>query len=221
MKDIIPIIQKEWGSFVGSEKGLFAIYAILILVWSFLPFNNLGTFALSGTVWWLFFSVIISGNFSNSAFVAERMNGSMEILLTAGFSRFGVLVGKMMFVIVMSVIIGCLCFSLSLLWVSLLGREGLAPGQSVGFTFVLYVAGTFMNVCAGAWLSIRLSSPRLIPFINILIVGIVCVIFYSLYYSLFISEWALIGLLGLGGFIFCFAAIKDFESEKIIAPIDV
>jgi len=222
MKDIVAVVKKEWHGFAGSEKGIFAIYIILIFVWSFLPLNNsLGSFALSGSIWWLFFSVIVTGNFASSIFVSERLNGSMEILLTSGLSRIGVLAGKILFVVIMSVVIGILCFGLSLCWVFFSGHSGLFPGQSFAFAFLLYLSGTFMNATAGAWMSIRMSSPRLIPFVNILLVGIVCAVYYALSGLISLSSWTLVGLLCLAGCIFCFTAIKDFNGEKIIAPIDV
>jgi ABC-type transport system involved in multi-copper enzyme maturation permease subunit len=216
------ILRKEWRTFIGSEKGVFAVYAILVFSWSFLPlYNNLGSFALGGAVWWLFFSVIVSGNFANTSFVAERMNGSMEVLLTSGFSRDCVLFGKVVFVIIMSVVIGTVCFCLSLLWVVLLGHASMLFGTSLLFAALLYASGTFMNASAGAWMSIRLSSPRLIPFVNILLVGCVCGLYYALYCTVPVSEWLLSCLLFCAGCVFLFLAKKDFNGEKIIAPVDL
>jgi ABC-type transport system involved in multi-copper enzyme maturation permease subunit len=222
MKDMFAILEKEWRTFTGSEKGVFIVYAILILTWSFLPlYNNLGSFALGGTVWWLFFSVIISGNFAQTVFVTERMSGSMEILLTSGFSRDGVLFGKILFVMVMSIAIGGLCIGLSLAWIALKGHAALLPGTSLLYAALLYVAGTFMNAAAGAWMSIRLSSPRLIPFVTILLVGLVCGVYYALFFAVPASEWLLSALLFCAGCVFLALARKDFNGEKIIAPVDV
>jgi ABC-type Na+ efflux pump permease subunit len=222
MKDMFAILEKEWRTFTGSEKGVFIVYAILILTWSFLPlYNNLGSFALGGTVWWLFFSVIISGNFAQTVFVTERMSGSMEILLTSGFSRDGVLFGKILFVMVMSIAIGGLCIGLSLAWIVLEGHVALLFGQSLLYAALLYVAGTFMNASAGAWMSIRLSSPRLIPFVTILLVGLVCGLYYALVRAFPFPEWLLSALLFCAGCVFLALARKDFNGEKIIAPVDV
>jgi ABC-type Na+ efflux pump permease subunit len=222
MNDIRSILTKESRNFTGSEKGVFVVYAILVLVWSFMPlYNSAGSFALGGAVWWLFFSVIVSGNFANSVFVAERMSGSMEILLTCGFSRGGVLFGKVLFIMAMSAIVGTVCFCLSLLWIVVSGRAALALGPSFLYAALLYAAGTFLNATAGAWMSIRLSSPRLIPFVNILFVGCVFAVYYELNFALAVSEWLLCGLLFAAGGIFLALAKKDFDGEKIIAPVDV
>ena len=92
MKDFLLIIRKEWTGFSKSDCGIFFIYGILVLAWSFLLSTNI-TMLLTGTeyLWLVFFSVIVSGNFSNTTFVAERMNGSLEILLTSGIARNAIL----------------------------------------------------------------------------------------------------------------------------------
>lgn len=219
---MLTMLRKEWRNFVGSEKGVFAVYVILVFVWSFMPlYNNFGSFALGGAVWWLFFSVIVSGNFANTVFVAERMSGSMEILLTSGFSRNGVLFGKVLFVMVMSAVIGTVCFGLSLLWVVLSGHAALVLGSSLLYAVLLYSSGTFLNAAAGAWMSIRLSSPRLIPFVNILFMVCVCTAYYVLSRSFPVSEWLLSGLLCVAGAVFLALAKRDFNGERIIAPVDV
>jgi ABC-type Na+ efflux pump permease subunit len=219
VKDILLILKKEWRSFAGSEKGVFAVYGILVFVWSFLPLYN--DLSFGGPVWWLFFSVIVSGNFANTVFVAERLSGSMEILLTSGFSRAGVLMGKIIFVMLMSLAIGGLCFGLSFVWVALTGRLHLYATESFLIGALLYCAGTFMNAAAGAWMSIRLSSPRLIPFVNLLFVGLVFGIYYALRLTAPVPVWLLVVFLAASGIVFLLLAKKDFNGEKIIAPLDV
>jgi ABC-type transport system involved in multi-copper enzyme maturation permease subunit len=222
VRDIALILKKEWRNFTGSEKGVFAVYGILIFVWSFLPlYNAPGSFAFDGAIWWLFFSVIVSGNFANAVFVSERLSGSMEILLTCGFSRNSVLMGKIIFVMLMSVAIGGLCFGLSFVWIAVTGRPQLFAAESLLFGALLYCAGTFMNAAAGAWMSIRLSSPRLIPFVNLLFVGLVCGMYYALRYAVPVSGWLLVLFLAAAGLAFLLLAKKDFNGEKIIAPLDV
>jgi ABC-type transport system involved in multi-copper enzyme maturation permease subunit len=222
MREISVIFGKEWHNFTGSEKGVFAIYGILIFVWSFLPlYNDLGSFAFSGVVWWLFFSVIVSGNFANTVFVSERMSGGMEILLTCGFSRDSVLFGKIVFVMIMSGAIGGLCFGLSFVWIALSGQLYPVVAKAVFLGAMLYCAGTFMNAAAGAWMSIRLSSPRLIPFVNILLIAIVCGVYYAVYYAVPVTVWLLVALLFAAGIVFLALAKKDFHGEKIIAPLDI
>jgi len=221
MNAILSIFKKEWHCFKGSEKGVFIVYSILLFVWSFFPLNNVSTVAMSGSLWWLFFSVIISGNFASTVFVAERLSGSMEILLTSGYSRNAVLFGKMLFVMTLSIVIGILCLGLSFVWIMVSGHSQIAFGQAIFFAALVYSAGTFMNAASGAWLSVVLSSPRLLPFINVLVVGMICAIYSALHIFCGFAEWQLGLLLIIAGFVFLQLAKKEFNSEKIVAPLDV
>ncbi len=211
------IVRKEWKNFLGSERGVFVIYAVLVLFWSFLPLNkDLG----NGPIWWLFFSVIISGNFSNTVFVSERLSGSMEILLTCGFSRDAVLFGKVAFVLLMSIAIGAACFSLSLVWLLLAsGLSHVSVSSETLSSAALFVAGALMNVSCGAWLSIRLQSPRIIPFMTIIILALVVSGFSGLASVCHAPQWILGLVLAAAGGVFLFFAKKEFHGEKVIAPI--
>jgi len=216
MKAIGLVLRKEWTGFLGSERGVFAIYAILILSWSCLPLSQgLG----AGPVWWLFFSIIISGNFSNTVFVSERLSGSMEILLTSGLSREAVLFGKVAFVAIMSIAVGAACLGLAVLWLSLSGSAHGAPipGRLQGIA--LYCAGTIMNVACGAWLSVRMQSPRIIPFISIIIAAVIVSLYFVCAYALSAPQWTLPVLLFAAAFFFFFLARKEFNGEKVVAPI--
>jgi ABC-type transport system involved in multi-copper enzyme maturation permease subunit len=236
VRDILLILKKEWRNFTGSEKGVFVVYGVLIFFWSFLPlsyylphsgaeaFKNqsvLGGFAFNGAVWWLFFSVIVSSSFASSVFIAERMSGSMEILLTSGFSRNSVLFGKVLFVFIICVVIGCCCFGLSSVWIAIASRFYVFSARLIVVSALLYCAGSFMNSTIAAWMSIRLSSPRLVPFANLLISSIIFGM-YSILDKMFdASIWILVLLLVTAGIVFFVLAQKDFHSEKIIAPVDV
>ena len=153
MNDIRLIVRKEWTGFVKSDKWIFIVYGLLIIAWSVLLSTNLAAMATgAGYLWLGFFSVIISGNFSNSTFVAERMSGSLEILLTAGVSRQGILLGKVAFVIVMSSIMGAVCYVAAMVIALLRGEEPaifihLMPA---GKALVLYGVACFMNA-ASRW----------------------------------------------------------------------
>jgi ABC-type Na+ efflux pump permease subunit len=216
MKKINAILGKEWMNFKGSERGVFAIYGILVFFWSFFPLNrDLG----AGPIWWLFFSVIISGNFSNSVFVSERLSGSMEILLTSGFSRKSVLFGKIAFVLCMSVVIGVLCFSMSIVWLSVSGRGGFLSAPEVLYGIGLYCCGAFMNATCGAWLSVRLQSPRIIPFMTIFIMAAMVGCFYLLSYVFGTHLWMLSIVFIAFAVLFLLLAKKDFDGEKVIQPL--
>jgi ABC-type Na+ efflux pump permease subunit len=211
-------MRKEWANFLGSERGVFAIYGILVLSWSFIPLS--GGMA-AGPAWWLFFSVIICGNFTNSVFVSERLSGAMEILLTSGFTRNAVLFGKTAFIASMSIIVGIVCMGLSMVWLEFSARPRESIFQDFYSSVGLYCAGVVMNVACGAWLSVRLHSPRIIPFITIIIMTLIVTAFYCLVYFLSAPRWLLVIILPAFSVIFMYSAKNEFNGEKIIQPIDL
>lgn len=218
MKTVSVILKKEWDNFLGSERGVFAIYGVLVLSWSLLPLSK---DLAAGPVWWLFFSVIISGNFAATVFVSERLNGSMEILLTSGFPRNAVLFGKVAFITLMSTAIGGLCFCFALCWLHLSGRPHALYAGEVLMGAGLYCAGTVMNVACGAWMSLRLQSPRIIPFISILFMAAVMAAYYGLSYLVAAPQWTLIVVLVFAAAFFLYRAKKEFDGEKVIQPINL
>jgi hypothetical protein len=54
-----------------------------------------------------------------------------------------------------------------------------------------------------------------------LIIALLCVAYYALYFAVAVNEWVLPILLFVSGALFLFFAKKDFDGEKIIAPLDV
>lgn len=218
MKKLNAIIFKEWANFTGSERGVFAVYGVLVISWSFLPlYKGLGGTGIED-IWWLFFSVVISGNFSNTVFVSERLSGSMEILLTSGFSRDAVLFGKSVFIACMSICIGAVCLGLSRLWLNISGdHRGFDDAVISGA--VLYCAGTCMNVAIAAWMSVRLQSPRLIPIVTILMMTVIVAGFSGLLYFVAVPQWSLPVILLSIALAFFLLARKEFNGERIIQPI--
>jgi hypothetical protein len=216
MKKIKAIFIKESGNFVGSERGVFLIYAILVLLWSFLPLNKgIG----AGSIWWLFFSVVVSGNFSNSVFVAERLNGSMEILLTSGFPRDSVFFGKITFVLIMSIGIGIICFSLSMVWLEISGLGKMSTLSDILHKAFLFCSGALMNVTFGAWMSFRLQSPRIIPFLTIVVMVLMVAGYYYVSFLFGAPEWVLGVIMTIAAIIFGTLAKKEFHGEKVVQPI--
>jgi ABC-type Na+ efflux pump permease subunit len=206
-------------SFIYGERSSFVVYGLLVLVWSSLIASNIGgQTQFAGTVWWIFFSVIISGNFGNTVFIAERLSGSMEILLVSGLSRKAILFGKMLFVIAMTAIIGAACYGLALLWLLVQHNEA-ALNQPYLLQATLYMCASAMNAASSAWLTTRLPNPRLAHFANLL--GLACVIgvYAAMQAYLDVSPWWLAAVLLAFAALFARAALKDFYSERIIRPI--
>ncbi len=222
MRDIWLIIRKEWIGFAKSDRGIFFVYGILVLAWSFLLSTNI-TMLLTGAeyLWLVFFSVIVSGNFSNTTFVAERMNGSLEILLTSGVTRNAILSGKIAFVIIMSTVLGLVCYVLALALYVVQGESlhliySITP---IGKEIILYITACFMNAACGAWLSVRINNPRLLHFINLFVLGIIVILHAVLSAVFTFTLWSLIIALVVCGVLFYVFAIRDFKSERVIQPV--
>lgn len=222
MKHILLIFIKEWKGFIKSDKWIFVIYGILICAWGYLISNNMYSLSSkTGALWLAFFSVIISGNFSSSTFVAERMNGSLEILLTSGISRQSILSGKISFIVIMSTFMGILCYFFALGIRSAKGDHFhiLLKIIPVWKIIILYIAACFLNSSCGAWLSVRINSPRLLPFVNLIVLGIIVVVHELLSYKIALSLWSLSLILVAVGALFYGLALKDFRSEGVIQPL--
>lgn len=221
MKNIILVIQKECNNFFCSDKSIFAVYGILVLAWSVVLATNITSAALeSNMLWWVFFSVIVSGNFSNTTFVSERLNGSLEILLTCGITRLSILIGKILYIIAMSAILGFVCLAIGLLWLAITGYDLFILFRAmniIALTFI-YIGACYMNASCGAWLSVRLNNPRLSHFANLLVLGLVVGI-YAVFSTFFdISCFVLVAaLLGVGTLLLILA-ILDFRGEKVVQP---
>jgi ABC-type transport system involved in multi-copper enzyme maturation permease subunit len=175
----------------------------------------------TGALWLAFFSVIISGNFSSTTFVAERMNGSLEILLTSGVSRQSILSGKIAFIVIMSTVMGILCYFFALGVRSVKGDQIsiLLKIVPVWGVIILYMTACFLNASCGAWLSVRINSPRLLPFVNLVVLGIIVVVHELLSYKISLSLWSLSCVLTVVGALFYMLALKDFRGEGVIQPL--
>lgn len=217
MKDVLTILHKEWRCFIGSDRGIFLLYAVLVVSWSLMLARPDTTGIAAGSIWLVFFSVVISANFSNTVFIAERVNGILEILLTSGLSRCGILHGKMLFVAGMSIIVGLVCALIAPLW-------RLTLYQASGWAFapealLLYCSAVFMNTASSAYLSVRMSNPRLLHLANVLLLGVLLTAHTVTTMFLPVPMYALSIIMFCIGAIATIAARRLYESEKILQPV--
>jgi ABC-type Na+ efflux pump permease subunit len=227
MSNITTVLRKELKCFAGSDKGTFFLYALLSVIWSFALLSGTGTTGAAsapsdpfGTdrLWLVFFSVIVTGNFSNTVFISERVTGTLEILITSGLPRSSVLYGKMAFVILMTSVIGAACAALAFLWSAL--PIGLDFPRPLGISDALaYLSVTYLSAAASAYLSVRMANPRFLHFVNLFMIGGImaaCVAagaFFDAHPSIFIVAFL------LAGGIFTLLAKREFEGERIIRPV--
>jgi len=219
MKGIGVVVAKEWKCFTGSDHGMLILYFVLVMIWSTLIATRTSEQFDSGPLWLVFFSVVITANFSNSIFISERVSGALEILITSGLSRNAILYGKLLFILGISILFGALCIGLSIL----LGTfVFLNETSTVDFSaFLLYTASAFLNVSSSAYFSVRLSNHRLLHFMNMFLLGCIVGAFMIVSGFFYISIFYLIAVLTGISAVFCWGAQKLFHSEKIIQPVNV
>jgi ABC-type Na+ efflux pump permease subunit len=215
---IKAIIAKEWRCFVGSDRGLFLFYGFLLVSWSlFLAFREQSE-EMSAPWWLIFFSVVVTANFSNTIFISERINGSLEILISSGYSRMAILFGKIAFILIMSIVMGLIC-----LLVGTFIRSYFVD-QSVSFSvmeIVIYIFSALFNTTSAAFLSVRMGNPRLLHIANMLMLTLLIII-HSVMSTFFnVPAYLLTSLLMLFGIGFLVAAVREFNSERILRPVDL
>lgn len=218
MNGILTVIHKEWRCFLGSDRGIFFVYGLLIVSWSIMMATGNGSdITTTGPIWIVFFSVVISANFSNTVFISERTNGILEILITSGLARRDILYGKMIFVIGMSTVTGMICLAFSPLWELVIPTETeLAVNAD---SLLLYTSAVFMNAGNSAYLSIRMGNPRLLHIANILILAFITGLHSFAAIHTALSPVLLPFVLALLGAVSTVMARRLFESEKILQPV--
>lgn len=221
MNNVALIFQKEWMSFVGSERSVFFIYVILVVGWGML----LASWQASPSpasylpLWLALFSVIVAANFANTVFVTERVTGSLEILLTSGVSRNGILYGKLLFVTCMTLVIGAGCIGFSTLVKPLVNQ---VPGNGIylnGSGYVIYGAASFLNAAASAWLSVVLPNPRVLHLLNLLLISVIMGIQMALSAFFPVPPAAAAVVMAVAGVLFSMLAEREYNSERIIKPV--
>lgn len=215
MNGMILIAGKEWRSFLGAERALLVTLGILFLVYS-LSFALGGSSVSQSALWSVVFSVVVSSIFGNSLFVSERMNGAIEILLTSGISRDSVLFGKFAFGMALTLAMGAVPYALAAGWCAILGTDPAAPLLG-GWAPALYAASSFVSLAAAAWLSVQLSSPRLVYFLIMLLLAAAGGAVFGL--GLGVSHLAAL-LVGLG-LAFLLLARHAYRGEKPIRPVNL
>jgi ABC-type Na+ efflux pump permease subunit len=219
MNNVALIFRKEWMSFVGSDRSVFFVYVILIAGWGMLLASWQNSQVMYLPLLIASFSVVVAANFANSAFVNERTTGSLEILLTSGVSRNGILYGKLLFVVGITVAIGAACIGLSVALKPVVsGTTMTGSGISVSIG-AIYCAASFLNAAASAYLSIVLPNPRLLYLLNLLLINLILGLQMVLSACFPFPLMAGTGFMVAAGIVFTFLAQREYNSERIIKPV--
>jgi hypothetical protein len=226
MTGLMAILRKEVKNFFNSGWGVFFLYALISVVWSFMLFYEYGLIGSDFGIWSIFFAAIVASNFSGTVFISERVSGTLEVLIVSGVTRDAVLLGKMFFVAGATLVMGVVCAAVSAVWLCLLADEGTAASEIVlwsGRVFrgaFLYVGATILNVSASAYLSVRMGNPRFLHFANLFITGAAMAV-YGLVSIMFDrrdhTTFVLI-FLALGA-VFLVLARREFAGERITRPV--
>jgi ABC-type Na+ efflux pump permease subunit len=220
MSQTILMFRKEWLNFLRGDRSVFLVYLMLVAGWGGLLASMHTSGPQTAPLWVVFFSVIIAANFSSTVFVIERMSGSLEILLTSGMSRSAILYGKMAFVVVMTVAIGAACMACALLLRRLFAGASTASVEPFTVAYcALYVSATVLNAASSAYLSVWLPNPRLLHFINLLLLGFIMTAYLTVSFIRPVSLYAVVALLTLLAAVFAALARKEFQSERIVKPV--
>jgi len=219
MNRIAVIFAKEWRFLCGSDRGVFVLYLFLIFSWSMMLVAPHDSAIANGPLWLVFFSVIISANFANTVFIAERINGTLEILITSGLSRKEILFGKMLFVAASGAVIGLICIALAFIL-----KTVLYPESTFSITLLdvcTYMCAVAFNTASGAYLSLKLTNPRLMHLATIFMLA--CVVTLHTVISLVLPLPAaalpitLLVIAAAGGVL----SVRLYESEKILVPVSL
>jgi ABC-type Na+ efflux pump permease subunit len=218
MKGILSIISKEWKCFIGSDRGLFFFYGFLVVSWSlFLAFREQPD-SMTAPWWLIFFSVVVTANFSNTVFISERINGFLEIVISSGYSRMTILTGKILFILMMSSILGLVCVVAGTITRSYLNNEPISINI---MDLCVYIVSAVFNTTGAAFLSVRMTNPRLLHIANMVMLTLLIIIHSVMSQFFDVPNTLLSALILLFGIIFFLAAVREFKSERILRPVDM
>jgi ABC-type Na+ efflux pump permease subunit len=216
MHDTLVVLRNEWRSFLCSDRGLFVVYAVMIVGWGFLMAAWRSYILFFAPFWLASFSVIIAATFANSVFVADRISGSLEILLTCGISRSGILYGKLAFIFLTTTVVGALCMGLAsiiryIMFAGMPGAQVIVGASGIA----VYCAASFMTATSSAYFSVLLPNPRVLHFINLIMVMFLVFVHSAAALLWRVPLYVLAIALLLLGALFLRLAKKEFEGEKI------
>lgn len=183
IRDCILIFEREWIHIKKSDRTTIAFLALLFCIWGFytiVNFENL--FNENDYMQMMIFSLIIIGNFVNNTFIFERASGCLEILLVSGVSRYGLFLGKIIFCTVISSLFGLLCMALSLVVATFAVEKLYLDSSAISKGLVVFTLTCFYLSSWSAWLSLIVKNPRIVHFVNILLLSGAIGLYYSLVY---------------------------------------
>jgi hypothetical protein len=224
MNPTLTIVMREFKCFVGSDRGVFVVYAILVVLWSLLYLSRSAAGGeIISLLWAMTFAAVVGGNFAQTTYLAERMNGALEILLACGISRRAIVAGKTIFIVAMTIVIGFACLGLAALWSGIAAIFGYGASPIGAEVFAVYGAAAFLNAAMSCWFSVVLPNPRVLHFINLgFTVSLVALFYFAtgpLQIDVHAAAFLLTAILVACGSVFLALGIRAYSGEGVIAPV--
>jgi len=218
--EIFEIIRHETKAFFYSGFSSLILLLVTILIWGSVIAGKVENIhALDSWVWVVFFAMVVTAGFSTTVFVRERLSATLEILLVSGVERSSVLYGKIIFTSVFTIFTGLAAFFVAWFGRSILFSEEFFLKEKLFQTVSLYISTSCMMTASSAMLSLSLTNPRLVQFVNFtILMGIVLAYaIASQYYP--ISLYILCLFESMFAILFVIISRVLFNREKIIQPL--
>jgi ABC-type Na+ efflux pump permease subunit len=220
VNSIFVIFKHEFRAFVKSGVSSILLLLFTSLAWGGVIAGKIDSIdSVTSYLWVIFFALVASAGVSSNSFVRERLSSTMEILVISGVSRTKILLGKLLFTTLTTLLVGWLALTVSIIVaLSLYGSYSIGLMNIISAT-ALYSSSAILVTTLSAFLSIALSNPRAVQFINFGVLSLISTLFsiLTIYYP--ITIFHLVALILLLAIIFLFLAMKIFNSEKIIQPL--
>jgi len=218
--EIKEIFLQEVRAFFRSGVSSMVLLLITALIWGAVIAGKVETIdSADSWLWVIFFALVAGAGFSTTVFVRERLSATLEILLVSGVERSSIFYGKLLFTISFTIITGILAFFTAWICRSLFfGKPFYLPSE-LAQTITLFAASSCTISASSAMLSLTLSNPRLVQFVNFIILTIISTTFavISSYWNL--SLYIFAGIELIFGLLFSIIAQIQFSREKIIQPL--
>ncbi len=220
MNEIGLIYRQELKAFLKSGKSSILLVFFTVFVWGSIISDKVDSInSWDSILWVMFFALVAGAALCTTTFIRERLSSTLEVLILSGVERTSILYGKLLFTTTTTLFIGMTAFFVAFVIRVIFLRDAFLLFSEVGTAFLLFGAASLLVSSSTAFLSMALSNPRLVQFINITLLSVLSVAYTAL--SQYFGDSILIfsSVLILLSFLFSRLALRMFRSEKILQPL--
>ncbi len=222
MGEIRIVALHELRAFLKSGLSALLLLAFTTILWGGVIAGKVETIdEATSFLWVIFFALVGGAGATNSVFIRERLSGTFEILLTAGLERSAILIGKLVFTTSVTLLVGMGAFGFGFLTHTLIYKGDYFSIDQLLSSLLLYGAAALLMSSSSAYLSLSLSNPRMVQFVNFILLTFCSMGFTLVGYIVEtpLSLWWLALFMGLLSLLFDYMALKLFRSEKVLQPL--